>query len=443
MISFAQTYMLNPKAREIWSDTATLQRWLDVEAALARAQADLGMIPADAARRITECARAESFDLARLSKAIAVAQHPLVPVLKDFVALCGEPAGGWIHWGATTQNILDTAQSLQLQAIADLVAADLHGTISQLQARAREHARTLQAGRTHGQHALPITFGFKLVYWSAEFERHRSRLAHLCKTAFVARMGGAVGTYAAMRGRGREVEARLASHIGLPCPGIGGRSDCDRQAEFVAFLGMVAATCEKVANDLFFMQRTEIAEIEENHYAGRAGSSTMAQKRNPQEAQRVLMLARMTRSRVPLALESMVRTEEGDAVSSHIMDYILPETGIFASSAVQALRELLTQMKVHPDTMARNFRASGGLIMAEAVMMRLAVSIGRDQAHHLVHAAATECAETGAAFPDAVRRHAQRCGVEARVITDDLFDPMNYLGEIGEIIAERAPANMI
>jgi 3-carboxy-cis,cis-muconate cycloisomerase len=438
VISFAQTYMFNPKAREIWSDGTTLQRWLDVEAALARAQADLGMIPTEAARRIASCARADAFDLGRLSKAIAVAQHPLVPVLKEFVAMCGEPAGGWIHWGATTQNIFDTAQSLQLRESADLIEADLRATIVQLRARAREHARTLQAGRTHGQHALPITFGFKLVYWLSELERHRSRLAQLRDTAFVVRMGGAVGTYAAMRGRGREVEARIAKYFELPCPDIGGRSDCDRQAEFVAFLGMLAATCEKVAGDLFFMQRTEIAEIEENHYAGRAGSSTMAQKRNPQEAQRVLMLARMTRSRVPLAMESMVRAEEGDAVPAHIMDYVLPETAIFASSTVQALCGLLTNMKVRAGAMARNFRVSGGLIMAEAVMMKLATAIGRDQAHHLVHAAASECAETGAGFPDSVRRHADRCGIDPRDIADDLFDPMNYLGEIEAIIAERA-----
>ena len=437
MISFAQAYMLNPRAREIWSDTATLQRWLDVEAALARAQAELGMIPADAASRIAQCARAESFDLTRLSKAIAIAQHPLVPVLKDFVALCGESAGGWIHWGATTQNIFDTAQALQMRELAEVIASDLQATIEELKLLAREHARTLQAGRTHGQHALPITFGFKCAYWSTEFERHAWRLEQLRETAFVARMGGAVGTYAAMRGRGREVEARIANFFGLPCPEIGGRSDSDRQAEFVTFLGMLTATCEKVASDLFFMQRTELAEIEENHYAGRTGSSTMAQKRNPQEAQRVMMLARMTRSRVPLALEAMVRMEEGDAVPSHIMDYILPETSIFASSAVQALRELLTHMKVRPEAMRRNFRASSGLIMAEAVMMRLAASVGRDQAHHLVHAAATECAETGAMFPDAVRRHAQRHSIDAGLITDDLFDPQNYLGEIESIITER------
>lgn len=434
MISFAQSYIFNPSVRELWSDRVTLQRWLDVEVALAEAQASLGLVPVSAAQRIRECAHVKFFDTERLSKAIAFAQHPLVPVLKELVKLCGEPAGGWVHWGATTQNILDTAQSLQLAATSELIHKQLQATIAVLLERARTHAGALQAGRTHGQHAVPITFGFKLANWATEFQRHEQRLAAIRKSAFVVRMGGAAGTYASMRGKGREVEARMASALGLQRSEIGGRTDGDRQAEYVTFLGMLAATCEKVAADLIVLQRSEIAEISERHYAGRAGSSTMAQKRNPTEAQRVVMLARMARSRAPIALDSMVRQDEGDAVASHIMDYILPEASVFGASALSALQELLQGMQVHPERMHETLQASGGLIMAESIMMLLAEDIGRNHAHELVHGAATECAEQGTQFLPTLRRHLDSAGIDAAVVTEQLLDPKQYLGEIPALI---------
>lgn len=434
MISFAQSYIFNPNVREVWSDHATLQRWLDVEVALAEAQASLDLIPVAAAQRIRECANVKYFDVEGLSKAIAFAQHPLMPVLKELIKLCGEPAGGWVHWGATTQNILDTAQSLQLAVTAELLHQELQATIAVLTERARAHADTLQAGRTHGQHAVPITFGFKLAGWAAELQRHQRRLTRLRQSAFVVRMGGAAGTYASMGGKGREVEARIAGALGLQAPEIGGRTDADRQAEYVTFLSMLAATCEKVAADLIVMQRSELAEISERHYAGRTGSSTMAQKRNPTEAQRVVMLARMARSRAPIALDAMVRQDEGDAVASHIMDYILPEASVFGLSTLSALRELLQGMQVHPERMLATLQASGGLIMAESIMMLLAEGIGRSHAHELVHGAATECAEQGTQFLPALRRHLESVGIDSSVITGQLLDPRHYLGEIRALI---------
>jgi 3-carboxy-cis,cis-muconate cycloisomerase len=436
VISFAQSYIFSPRVREVWSDRATLQRWLDVEVALAEAQASVGLIPVSAARRIRECANVKYFDVETLSGAIAFAQHPLTPVLKELVKLCGEPAGGWVHWGATTQNILDTAQSLQLAATSQLIHEELQATLAVLKQRTRAHAGTLQAGRTHGQHAVPITFGFKLACWTLELERHQHRLERLRKSAFVVRMGGAAGTYAAMGGKGREVEARVAVSLGLQRPGIGGRADADHQAEYVSLLGMLAATCEKIAADLIVLQRSEIAEVSEHHYVGRTGSSTMAQKRNPTEAQRVVMLARMARSRVPLALDSMVRQDEGDAVASHIMDYILPESSVFGCSALTAMRELLASMQVHSERMLKNLQASGGLIMAESLMMHLAESIGRDHAHEVVQGVASECVEQGVEFLPTLRRHLEAEGVDASTITAELLDPRHYLGEIPALIEQ-------
>jgi adenylosuccinate lyase len=254
--------------------------------------------------------------------------------------------------------------------------------------------------------------------------------------AFVIRFGGAVGSYAAMRGHGRKVEEIVARIMGLPASGLGGRADGDRQAEYVAFLGMLAGTCEKVAADLLFLQRTEVAEIEEHHYVGRSGSSTMAQKRNPQEAQRVIMLARMTRSRVPLALESMVREDEGDAVPAHVMDYTLPEVSIFAASMLQALFSMFENLRVRPKRMEQTLNFSGGLIMAEAAVMALGEKIGRDRAHKLVHAAATTSVEQQSDFMTELRKRMSESGIEPAQIDNSLFEPRSYLGQIDELIRE-------
>lgn len=434
MISFAQSYILDPRAKVVWSDESTLQRWLDVEAALARAQCEIGIVPPEAASRIEECARVELFDLAALSRAIAVAQHPLMPVLHDFIALCGPASGAWLHWGATTQNILDTAQAIQLRDTLALLEQQLAAVIGDVKRLAAEHVETLQAGRTHGQHALPITFGYKLASWVVELQRHADALTRLRGTACVARMGGAVGTYAAMKGRGSDVESRVARHFGLATPVIGGRSDCAPQVEYVAFLGMLAATCERIADDTLFMQRTEVGELEELHYEGRVGSSTMAQKRNPHEAQRILMLARLIRSRVPLALDSMVRAQEGDAVQAHLLDHVLPEVSVFAASMLSALASHLSTVRVRPDVMLRNLAATGGLIMAESVMMELAQQIGRDAAHRLVQRAASESLERGIPFLDALRQQAPAFGLEPESVPEAALFPQSHLGECVRIV---------
>ena len=208
--SFVTRHWFNSEARRIWDDKATLQAWLDVEAALARAQTELGIIPREAARQIAAQARAEGFDLDRLSHDIAFAQHPFVPVLRQFEALCGEPAAGYIHWGATTQNIFDTAASLQMVSSHREMAGHLDTAINALCDLAQAHRATVQPGRTHGQHALPMSFGFKLAGWIDELDRDRARLNERLAPSFVASLGGAIGTFAAMGDKGREVEARMA-----------------------------------------------------------------------------------------------------------------------------------------------------------------------------------------------------------------------------------------
>ena len=403
--SFITRHWFHPEARALWSDQATLQAWLDVEAALAGAQADLGLVPASAAERIASQADARRFDLEQLAQEIAFAQHPLVPVLHAFERLCGEPAAGYLHWGATTQNIFDTATALQMLRTHDLIDAALVRALDALGAIAQEHRDTPMAGRTHGQQALPMTLGFKLAGWIDELARDRDRLIQRIRPSFPACMGGAIGTHAAMGPQGPEVEARLAQRLGLLPAGMPSRASYDRTCDYVAALGLLAGTAQKVAQDLVFLQRTEIGEACEAFHLGKIGSSTMAQKRNPSTALLLASLARMLRARVPLALEAMVRMDEGDSSATNVTDCLIPEIAMLAASVADTLARLVEGLVVFPERMAHNLALTGGLITAESAMMYLSAEMGRHQAHRLVYDAAQSALTEGVPLIDALRAH--------------------------------------
>ena len=430
--SFFTGHWFNGDAKRIWSDLSTLQAWLDVEAALAHAQAELGLIPGEAARTIARNAEARRFDLPRLSEGIAFAQHPLVPVLHQLEELCGEPAAGFIHWGATTQNIFDTACSLQMHQTHRLLIDQLDTAIVDLGRLALEHRTTVMPGRTHGQHALPITFGFKLAGWIDELDRHRERLVQRLASSFTASMGGAIGTYAALGHAGRAVEVRMARQLGLHPTGLPMRSSCDRVCDYVAALGLLAATAQKIAQDIVFMQRTEVGEAAEAFHMGKVGSSTMAQKRNPSSALLLASLARMMRAKVPLALEAMVRMDEGDSSATNVTDTLMPEIAIMAMSITETLGKLAKGLVVHPETMRRNLGISKGLIASEAVMMRLTKMMGRHEAHRILYEAAQRSQSEGLPFIATLREHP--C-FATREFPEDLVQALDASAYVGESVA--------
>lgn len=434
--SFITGHWFNDPAKHIWSDRATLQVWLDVEAALARAQAELGVIPAEAAQIIAKKADAQLFDLQRLATDIAFAQHPLVPVLAQFEELCGDPAAGYIHWGATTQNIFDTASSLQMRETHHLLTGHLDAAIGTFGRLAQKHRATVMAGRTHGQHALPMTFGFKLAGWIDELGRDRDRLAQRLASSFVACMGGAIGTFAAMGNKGRAVEARMAGQLGLPPAGLPSRSSYDRVCDYICALGLLAGTAQKIAQDVVFMQRTEIAEVAEAFHMGKVGSSTMAQKRNPSTALLLASLARMMRTRVPAALEAMVRMDEGDSSATNVTDTLLPEIAVISASIAETLAKLANGLTVNTEAMRRNLEISNGLITSEAVMMRLTSLMGRHEAHKVLYEAAQRAQSEGIPFITTIREHPvfARHGLPEGLV--QALVASNYVGESAEITAE-------
>lgn len=432
--SFITRHWYNAEARRIWSDAATLQAWLEVEVALAAAQAELGIIPADAAPVIRARADATAFDLERLSREIAFAQHPFVPVLRQFEELCGEPAAGYIHWGATTQNVFDTANSLQMAQSHRLMLDFLAGAITRFIALAQAHKDTLQAGRTHGQHALPMTFGFKVAGWLDELDRDRLRLEGRFTSSFVASMGGAIGTFAAMGEKGPAVEKLLAQKLGLAPAGLPMRASFDRVSDYVSALGLLAGTAEKIGHDIVFLQRTEVGEVEEAFHLGKVGSSTMAQKRNPTTALMLISMGRLLRAKVPLALESMVRMDEGDSSATNISDVTLPEIGVLAVSLAETLQRLARGLVVHPAAMRRNAAMTNGLIASEAVMMRLTETMGRHHAHHLLYEAAQRSIAESISFPQAIQEHPLMKPHGLSGSLDQALTIDNYVGESSRLV---------
>lgn len=433
--SFITRHWFSPSAIRIWSDDATLQAWLDVEAALARAQAALQMIPQDAAERIASCCQADGFDHDRLSREIAFAQHPFVPVLKQLEERCGEPAAGYVHWGATTQNIFDTAMAIQLKQTHAHLTGVLQRCEDHAGRLAHQHEATLQAGRTHGQHALPMTFGFKAAAWHAELRRGRERLQARADGAFLAYFGGAIGTFAAMGGKGRAVEEAAARLLGLAPARLPVRSSFDRVADYLGSFAVLAGTLQKIAGDIVFMQRTEICEVEEAFHMGKVGSSTMAQKRNPSAALVLISLCRLLEARMPLILSSMVRMDEGDSSATNVSDIVVSEMAILAVSIAEAAERVLGGLQVNETAMARNLELTQGLIMSEAAMMQLSPMIGRHKAHHLLYEAAQETATHGTPFVETMRNALHR--VELADVRLDL-SPSAYLGVISEIIRDSS-----
>jgi adenylosuccinate lyase/3-carboxy-cis,cis-muconate cycloisomerase len=418
-------HWLDREATALWTDRAVIQSWIDVEIALARAQGEIGLIPAEAADTIAERCDLRRIDMARIVADAAVTLHPFVPVLRQLEEMCGSEAGGYLHWGATTQNIFDTGQALQLKKTQSLLLACIDGAMRRLADLASQHRSTLQAGRTHGQHALPISFGFKLAGWLAEIRRHRERIVQSGEQAFVAAMGGAVGSYAAMAGQGRAVQARLAELLGLGSIDIPMRASCDRIADYVGVLSLFAATVEKIGLEVVFLQRDEIGEASESFHYGKIGSSTMAQKRNPSHALNLVGMARLLRSRAPVATEQMIRMGEGDAAAGNVLDVVLPEAAILGVSLASGLGRLVEGLDVDVGAMRRNLDISGGLIMSEAVMIALGEKLGRGPAHHLLYDAAVESVSTARPLADVLASRAELRGIDVA----GLLDPSSYLGE--------------
>ncbi|KAM0331292.1 hypothetical protein ACHAQA_002962 [Verticillium albo-atrum] len=425
--------------RKIFSDEAYIRRCVDVETALARAQARCGVIPTEASVQITSQANASSLDLDRLRDETDIVGYPILPLVRQISAMCG-PSGKYVHWGATTQDIMDTASVLQIKQGLVVVENKLSGVISALEKLSITHRDTPMAGRTHLQHALPVTFGYKCAVWLSGLYRHRERLRQLRPRALLVQYGGAAGTLASL-GPGEEgvnVRKQLASELGLADPPITWHVARDGIAETINFLALIGGSLGKIALDLMLMCSNELGEVAEPFVPHRGASSTMPQKRNPISSEVILAASKVLRSNASLALDGMVSDFERASGPWHLEWIAIPESFVMTVGALHQAEFALAGLEVYEDKMASNLAMSKGLIVGEAVMMSLANHIGRQAAHDVVYEACKTTIERGddRTLLDTLKE--SQAVVQAISIEEleRLCEPVNYLGSSQRMIQD-------
>jgi 3-carboxy-cis,cis-muconate cycloisomerase len=423
-----------PAMRGVFGDEAFLARCTEVEAALARAQSRLGIIPAEAAAAISQAERAVAngqvaLDLARLKKETETVGYPILPLVRQLADLAGE-AGRYLHWGATTQDIMDTAAVLQIRSGLGLIQDDLTVARKHLAALARRYRDTPMAGRTHLQHALPVTFGYKAAVWLSALDRHADRLRELRPRVLMAQFGGAAGTLASL-GNGEEglrTRAELARELGLGDPLITWHAARDGIAETIQVLALLAGSLGKIAFDVMLMSATEFGEAAEPFVAGRGSSSTMPQKRNPISCELILAAAKVLRQQAGLALDAIITDFERATGPWHVEWVALPEAFGYAAGALHQARFMLGGLIVDAGRMEKNLAMTHGLIVAEAVMMGLAPFTGRNEAHDLVYDACRVAIESDRPLLDVLLGTPAVAGPLGADKLRALTDPANYLG---------------
>jgi len=420
--------------RRVFSDQNRVQKYLDFEAALARAQARLGIIPAEAADEIVHHCDAGEMDFVKLKTETERIGYPVLPVVQQLVALCRDGFGEWCHWGATTQDVTDTATIMQVREALTLVEADIEAIADALAGLAGKYRDTPMAGRSNLQQAVPITFGYKMATVLAAFERHKQRLRELRARVLVGEFGGAAGTLASLGGRGLEVQAELMKELKLGVPAIAWHTVRDTIAEVGCFLGLVAGTCGKIAFDVKLMMQTEVEELYEPFYEGRGSSSTMPQKRNPISSVYVTALNSVVRQQVAALLDAMVEDHERATGPWEIEWIVLPEIFCLSAGALAQTLFVLTGLQVDEKKMRTNLDLTKGLIVSEAVMMGLGPYLGRQYAHDLVYDICRNVIATGRPLVDLLADNEEVSKHLDRAALAKLCDPANYLGEAGAMV---------
>jgi 3-carboxy-cis,cis-muconate cycloisomerase len=413
--------------RAVFDETAYFQRMLDVEAALARVQGRMGIIPTDAAEAIIAAAKIENLSTEDLAASARNVGYPVVGLVNGLSQAAGA-AGGWTHWGATTQDIMDTATVLQVRQGLDLIDADLSEILTALTAQADKHRDTVMAGRTHLQQALPVTFGLKCAIWAMPFLSHRQRLAQLRPRVQTVEFAGAAGTLASLQDQGIPIMESLATELGLNAPLAPWHVCRDALAETVSLLGLICGTLAKIATDIILLAQTEVGEVAEPYVAGRGQSSTMPQKRNPIASEYILAAARMVQGLVPVMLGAMAQDHERATGPWQAEALALPQAFVLTHGALLHTKAIAEGMVVDADRMRANLGITHGLIVSEAVMMGLAPVLGRGEAHHVVkHACDLALSET-ISLADALQRDPAVASRLDRAAIENLIDPANYLG---------------
>lgn len=431
---YYQDMFTTAEMRQVFSDEQRIEAWLETEVALAKAEEKIGVIPAGAAGQIEKAAKLENLNLEAMKAEFDRVGFPILPFVHQLVKACPPEAARWVHYGSTTQDILDTGMTLQIRSGLSLVENELNGIIDALATLAREHRDTVMSGRTFQQLAAPITFGYKAAVWLDEMGRHRERLAEMKKRVLVGQCAGAVGTFATLGDKGLAVQREMMKELQLAAPTISWHTARDGWAELVGNLAMLAATLGKIATEIAILMRSEVGEVSEPFEKGRGASTTLPQKRNPIACQPIIAIAHKMRELAGSQLAAMIQEHERAVGPMHLEWMVIPEAFVLTSGSLRHARFILENLLVAPQKMRENLDLGGGLLMSEAVMMGLAPKIGRNKAHDLVYAAAGRAMDSGATLREALLSDAEIMQHLSEDEIDFLIDPANYTGSAGAMV---------
>src|SRR5215212_1962626 len=420
--------------RQVWSDGNRIQKYLDFEAGLARAQARLKIIPQEACDEIVKHVKVEQYDIEKLKTETERIGYPVLPVVSQLVKLCKDGLGEWCHWGATTQDITDSATIMQIREGLAIIEKDINDISDALAALAKKYRDTPMAGRSNLQQAVPITFGYKVATYLAAFERHKQRLAQLKERTFVFEFGGAAGTLSSLGKDGLRTQVELAKELNLAQPEIAWHTVHDRIAEVGCFLGLVTGICNKIAYDVKLMMQTEVEEVYEPFHEGRGSSSTMPQKRNPISCVYIHSTAALVRQNAAALLEAAVADHERSTGPWEIEWIALPEIFLLSAGALRQSRDLVAGLQIDAKQMRANLDLTHGNVVSEAVMMGLGPHLGRQRAHDLVYDICRESATKGQPLIDLLAKNAEITRHVSRAELQKMCDPANYLGLAGEMV---------
>ena len=413
----------------LFSDEGTTQLYLDVEAALARSQSKLNIIPKEAGEKITQVAKVEIIDWKKLEKRTSIVGYPILPLVEQLSEKVGGDFGQFCHWGATTQDIMDTADVLQIRKGLKLLSKDLRSISDALVNIIENYINTPMAGRTHLQHALPISFGYKASTWLSGIDRHQKRLDEMKKRIFNVSFFGAAGTLASLgEDDGLKTQSALAKELDLSVPEVSWHSIRDNFCEVTGWLAMVGASLGKIAYDVMLMMQTETQEVAEPFLHGRGSSSTMPQKRNPISSEIMLACSKLLKENHASMLDAMVLDHERATGQWHVEWHAIPNAFLVASSSFSSAKYLLEGLEVSPEKMKDNIYKTNGLIVAESVMMALAPKMGRQIAHDLVYDCCRVSIKKNISFIDTLLKNKEISNIFNKTDLLEIIDPSNYLG---------------
>jgi 3-carboxy-cis,cis-muconate cycloisomerase len=420
--------------RAVWSDESRTRHYLAIEAALARVQGRLGIIPQEAADEIVANCDVARIDMAKLREQTMRIGYPVLGVVSQLNALCRDRLGEYCHWGATTQDVTDTATVLQIRESLALIETDLAALSAALAALARRHRDTPMAGRSNLQQAVPVTFGYKMATLLAAVERHRARLTELRPRVLVGEFAGAAGTLAAIEQGAMAVQAGLMEELGLGQPLIAWHTARDTIAETGCFLGLVGGTLGKLAMDVKLLMQTEVGEVAEPFAPGRGSSSTMPQKRNPISSCYIHAAISVVRQHVAALLDAMVADHERSTGPWEIEWIALPEAFCLLAGALAQARFVLEGLEVDVARMRENLDITHGLVVSEAVMMGLGRHLGREYAHDLVYDICRDAVRQQRPLLDLLAGNQEIARHVDRAELARWCDPANYLGQAGAMV---------